>query len=93
METTETLDGSHSGSSEMVDSGIEVSTTPQAEVVFGAGFTEPTKPYGNVKVYVSLKLAVDVPEIDEGFAFCEEWVNDRLSTKMQEVQAMTEGSE
>lgn len=83
-------DGSHKGSSEMVDSGIEVSAVPQAEVQFGAGFTEPTKPYGNVRVYVSLKLQVDVSEIDEGFDFCEEWVNERLTTKMQEVAAMTE---
>jgi hypothetical protein len=89
-ETIETPDGSLSGSSEQVDSGIELTNVPQAEVVFAAGFTEPTKAYANVKVFVSLKLSVDVNEIDAGFDFCEEWVNERLSTKMKEVQEMIE---
>lgn len=85
-ETTETPDGAHVGSSELVDVPFEQSDLPKAEVTFGAGFTEPTKPYGNVKFYVSLKVECAVGEHDEVFDFAAEWVDERLSAKMKEVQ-------
>jgi hypothetical protein len=94
METTETQGGTHTGSSEQVDSGVETDVTmPQCEVTFGAGFTEPTKPYGNVKVFCSLKVQCGVGEQDAVFGFCEEWVNDKLTKNMQEIKAMYEGEE
>jgi hypothetical protein len=59
---------------------------PQVEVVFGAGFTEPTEPYANVKFYASIKIPCAMGEQDEVMNFAEEWVDSRLDKKMDEVR-------
>jgi hypothetical protein len=82
--TTETPDGASTSSSELVDSGVEVlGTVPQCEITFGAGFTKPTEPYANVKVYVQMKLTGDVGEHDALYEFAEGWVNEKLTENMQ----------
>jgi hypothetical protein len=87
METTATPDGASAGSSASVDTPFDqLDAIPQAEVTFGAGFTEPTKPYGNVKFYVQLKVQCAVGEQDDVFDFAAEWVDERLAKKMEEVK-------
>jgi hypothetical protein len=87
--TTEMPGGASESSHEAVDSEIETNDAlPKCSVKFGAGFTEPTEPYANVRVYVEIQIEGSVGEQDDIFDFAEEWVNDRLTTKMGEVKSM-----
>lgn len=87
VETIETPSGAHVGSSGYVETPFETNPAlPQCEVELGIGFTEPTKPYGNVKVFVGIKVQCDVGEQDAIFDFCNEWVDEKLSAKMAEIK-------
>lgn len=88
-ETTETPDGAQIGGASEVDTPFEhLEMVPKCEVNFGAGFTEPTKPYGNVKFFVGIKIECAVGEQDDVFDFAAEWVDERLAKKMEEVKEL-----
>lgn len=85
--TKETPDGASEASSETVDvPGNELTAVPQCEVTFGAGFTEPTKPYGNMKVYVQIKIPCDLGEQDTVLEFAEGWVGEKLNANMEAIK-------
>lgn len=87
VETTETPDGGHVKSSGHVDVPGELSAmVPQVSVQMGLGFTEPTKPYGNVKFYCSITIPCNIGEQDDIANFAEEWVSERCGKAMNDIK-------
>lgn len=89
--TTETTSGESDLEEMSVESPFDGPADPPlpfAEVAFGCGFTKKTADYENVKVYVFVKLPVELEHLDEGYEFAVGWVEDRVNAKMTEIKQM-----
>ena len=62
-------------------------TAPQAYVELAMGVTEPTKPYGGVRVDVKLGFHTELGELDEAHEFQKEWIDSKIGAILEEVKA------
>jgi len=85
-------DGPTKQKSENVEHSIPAEAQPLQYVEVSLGLTEPTKPYGNIRVDVKLGLHVETSEIDAAFEFAKEWIDGKIGAIMEEVQADLAGA-
>jgi hypothetical protein len=62
-----------------VNTGFSTKKTPDAQVSFGLGFTQPTQPYANVRASVSITVASDMKNIAAAYQFAKDWVDERTT--------------
>ena len=56
-----------------------------AEVSYAAGFTKGMPNYSSLRVDIGIKVPCPVEDVDETYAFADEWVSKRLKAEHDEV--------
>lgn len=65
---------------------VSKSDQPMAQVTFSMGHTKNLGNYESVKINVAVTLPSNTDELDTAFEFAQEWVDDKLTKVLEEVE-------